>query len=222
MRTILLFLLATTLLCTGTGAINKEKPCSETFSGKRREIVKTNIASGVQTTITISELYNRPMPSEKTMKEKYKVTDKSGRSEPEKENVTIICWLYTYVHEGDGDYHLIIGSSSDKDKARFFSAEISGLPKKTSINYKYYNQLKKARDQFKSLIADYSPCPSTYVQSLFDKPMKIEVTGNLYWDTEHAGGSCCSGTTRKKDGFVFKSESPWEIHPVTEIHPIED
>lgn len=184
----------------------------DTFCGKKREIAKTCIASGYPTYYTISELY-RYLPSDSRMENRYNVTDDSPRSAPEQKNVTITGWLFTYVYEDDADYHLIIGNSSDADHARFFSAEISGLPDDDSPNYKFCKRLKKARDQFMTLISGKPERPSNYVKSLYNQPIKVRVTGSLYWDTEHTGGRCCSGP----EGY--KSEGAWEIHPVTDIRP---
>ncbi len=214
MKRIALVLFVFFLCAAGTNEVAK-KSCPNTFTGKRREIAKTNIATGKPTETTIPQLYNRPLPSDDVMKNTHHVTHTSARSTPEKENVTIICWLYTYSYQDDGDYHLILGSSADKEDSRFFSGEVSGLPKKRSKNYKYYDKLKVARDQFKLVIKDSPPCPSSYISSLYDKPIKVEVTGSLFWDTEHTGGKCCSGP----EGY--KSESAWEVHPITEIHTVE-
>lgn len=215
-----------TIVLVGIGvgtyyALTKCKSCPDTFTGERREIAKTNIAGGKTTKTTIPLLY-RWFPDEETMRIDYEVSHSSPRSSIENQNVTVVCWLYTYSYQDDGDFHLIIGSSPNRNNAWFFSAEVSGLPRSSSRNYKYHDRLEKARDQFLEVIDDCPSCsPGRYVQSFFDKPLKVEVTGSLYWDTEHTGGRCCSGTTRQKDKFVYKSETPWEIHPVTDIHKVD-
>ena len=182
---------------------------SDTFEGKRRADVKTNIASGKPQVFNIPQLYEYLLPMNEFMEDN--VRHETPRTIIENDNVTVTCWLYTYNCQDDNDFHLIIGSAPLKDDAQFFSAEVSGLPSEDSPNYKYYDRLEKAREQFGDLFGGSPSYSGAYVKSLYANPMKVTITGSLFWDTEHTGGKCCSGTGE------YKSESPWEIHPVTSI-----
>lgn len=192
----------------------KPSTCPDEFSGQSRFLAKTSIAHHQASTVTIPQLYNE-LPSDEVMKVDYGIKKNSPRCDLEDINLSIICWLYTYKYEDDGDYHLIVGSSKNKDQARYFSAEISGLPKKGSINYQFYDRLKKAREEFYTVIDGCPVCQKKYYTKMFDTPIKVKITGSLYWDIDHSGNSRHSGTGD------FSSESCWEIHPVTEIEVLQ-
>jgi hypothetical protein len=213
-KPILLFL-ALSFAVAGWTFIKENKPCDngDTFDGSSRAEAKLSIAPGKAKTITIPKLL-ATLLSDSLVKARYTLGITSPRIEPEMRNVTIVCWLYTYIREGDEDFHLIIGSTPDTSNVRFFSAEISALPKDTTA--KDYARLKKARNQFISeIIKDGNDCPKDYISGLYANPVKVKITGSLFFDLQHSGKAGRSGT-----GF-YKSESPWEIHPVTAIKVVK-
>ncbi len=138
--------------------------------------------------------------------------EESPRSAIEQKNVTVTAWLYTYAREGDEDFHLVLGSSEKKEARKFMSAEISGLPKSSSSQY--YQRLKHAREEFIAVILKGDHYCSGFTKKLLNHPLKVIVTGSVFFDTHHASGG--SGTGE------YKSKCPWEIHPVTSIKLAEE
>lgn len=200
-----LSLLFSTLITT-TGMFLRNKPCDgEVFDGKARAEAKTSIGVGDVEEITIEKFIEK-------YHDKAALNDNSPRSTLEQNNVTVTGWLYTYAREDDEDFHIILGSSPNATGRKFISAEISGLPKNNTSSS--YTRLKKARDDFKAIILNDGNYCSNFTTKLLKTPIKVTVTGSIFYDTHHAMGG--SGTMKK--GISYKSKTPWEIHPVTDIH----
>lgn len=134
----------------------------------------------------------------------------SKRVAEEKQNVHIKkAWLYTFKREGDEDYHVIIGSTANKNTATFFNIEISGLPATGTTGY---TAVKSARKEFKNFFFGLnSSCQSSYAPGFMNNPVEIEVTGSLFFDKLHFDGKQSIGTG------IAKPKSYWEIHPVSKI-----
>ena len=87
----------------------------------------------------------------------------STRVTEEKRNVHIAsAWLYTFSREGDEDFHVIIGTTNDKETATFFNAEISGLPGNSASAFAALNE---ARTTFKDFFG-LTQCSSGYTADM--------------------------------------------------------
>jgi hypothetical protein len=212
MKRIPIFSLIVLFVFVGLGASMKDENerCDhgDTFDGTIRISAKTSVGKREPYETTINDLLSS-LPTTTNL------DDNSPRSGKEQQNVTITGWLYAYARETDEDFHLILGSSSSINGRKFFSAEISGLPKDDKS--KDYKQLKKARDQFNSIILQNESYCSGFTHKLLKSPLKVTITGSLFFDTHHEAGG--SGTS--KNGVNYKSTSSWEIHPVTDIKKAE-
>jgi len=132
----------------------------------------------------------------------------STRVTEEKRNVHIAsAWLYTFSREGDEDFHVIIGTTNDKETATFFNAEISGLPGNSASAFAALNE---ARTTFKDFFG-LTQCSSGYTADMMDEPQEIEITGSPFFDKLHFQGHGSIGPS------YARSSSYWEIHPITEI-----
>jgi hypothetical protein len=198
----LILSLASLLLCGGF-LIDESKCDGDAFDGEVRKEAKLSIGTGSVEPMSVVEFL-------KTFSGKPGLDDDSPRSPVEQRNVTITAWLYTYAREGDEDFHLVIGSTNKSAGRKFMTAEVSGLPKSSS---QYYQDLKKARDQFKSVILKGENYCSSFTKKYLKKPIKVTITGSVFYDTHHANGG--SGTGK------YKAKSAWEIHPITSIKPAE-
>lgn len=173
----------------------------DVFTGTIRETAKTSIGTGPIETMDVKEFLS-------TFKGKPEELDNSSpRSSIEQRNVSITCWLYTYARESDQDFHLIISNTNKVAGRKFMTAEISGLPKNS--NSKYYDRLLKARNQFRELILKGEDYCSTYTKKYLKNPIKVIVTGSVFYDTHHPGGESGTGN--------YTAKSAWEIHPITSI-----
>ena len=86
------------------------------------------------------------------------------------------------------------------------SAEVSGLPKSSAPSF---TELSNARSQFSQVILQGKNYCSGFTKKLFKNPIKVTITGSVFYDTHHASGGSGTGN--------YKSKTPWEIHPVTSI-----
>jgi hypothetical protein len=121
----------------------------------------------------------------------------------EKRNVRVTAFIYALSHEGDNDFHVIIGGDLNDPDRLYMNVEVSGLPK----DGPFRAQLKKARDQFKAYFGNHLPANPGFHE--IKPPVPVQVTGSLFYDISH-----------KPDAPGPKAHKPhtsWEIHPVTDI-----
>ena len=198
---------------TATGnnltVVSPNKPCEgETFDGTDRKAAKTSIATTkIVDYNTLDELI-ATLPLDATMGGlNISTTATSKRVAQENKNVHVkTVWIYTYKRESDEDYHVIIGSSSDKTKAVFFNMEISGLPTSKGKTYAKLDTTRIAFTKHFNIVH----CASDYAPEFLD-PVPVEITGSLFFDMLHYTGKTKIG----HDGMYPKSY--WEIYPVTSI-----
>ncbi len=127
----------------------------------------------------------------------------SIRVTAEIKNVKIkTAYIYAVSREDDNDFHIIIGDSLPYDASKSISIEISGLPKPPNNNS---NGIQKVRTKFENFFGE--KCSGTY--TIFSPPIKITVSGSLFFDIDHGAGIIGTG--------IYKPNSCWEIHPVSAI-----
>ena len=129
------------------------------------------------------------------------------RADEEQRNVRVPAWMYAIKFEADDDWHVIIGTDPNGGARRFFNAEISGLPAKTSDAYK---TLAAVRQALADLLGDSLPSTDSYRK--FKQPIAVMFEGSLFFDVDHAAGVVGPQGMRP--------ETAWEIHPVTRLTPV--
>jgi hypothetical protein len=139
-------------------------------------------------------------------------TDESRRVAEEHHNVSVIAYVYAVKHEtgktGDNDFHVILGSSPTPSATTIYlTAEASGLP--------HHGPTKKliahSRDQLLSIIGDCR-CNARFRRQ--SPPIRVRVTGSLFFDGEHPTGS---------EGPKYaRTFTAWEIHPILTIERLDN
>jgi|GEM_PF-517073 len=192
-------------------------PCDgEPFDGIDRKNAKLSISSAtLQNYATIADLI-ATLPADDVIGNSnppISTDAASVRVGSEKRNVHITqAWLYTFKREGDEDYHVIIGSTPNKNTAVFFNIEISGLPKANAASFQ---KLLKARKDFKDFFGINNVCSSSYSDKFKDKPVPVEIKGSIFFDQLHYTDHTAIGPADAR------SKTYWEIHPVTFIRFIK-
>lgn len=184
----------------------QEKCSDERFAGHDRKASKTVIVQAkIEGFNTIPSLL-KTLPSDDEMRGYDPPISKamdSERVEEEQRNVTVrTAYIFLLYRESDNDYHIIIGSNPDTSRAVLMNIEVSGLPDQSSPDYQALKEVRKSiLDKFGKICSSKKFC--------FDHPVKISVTGSLFYDVDH------------KPGIVgyknCKPKTAWEIHPVTQI-----
>jgi hypothetical protein len=191
----------------GTGIEGTTNP--NDFSKVSRKIAKTSYVEGAATEYPTVWKLRESLPSEQTMKDLHipfgAGSQNSDRVEQEKRNVTVTAFLYAYSRQNDNDYHLIVGDHADDPKRKFMNVEISGLP----VSGIHREKLKEVRTKFKQHFGLGDFGPSGYED--FTTPMKVRVTGSLFYDMDH---SPPSAYVKHHD---LQPKTAWEIHPITDI-----
>jgi hypothetical protein len=198
--------------------IQKPFQCkSENFAGCARRQVKTSYSKVALKSYTLKELLDKldqAKYKDATIKAKLKnFPNKQTKRLPEEDQSVTISNVYLFAIKQlpDNDYHMIV---CDKEKKRFLTVELSGLPD----NVSHTSPLKKARDEFNDKFVYEVSCNGKYV--VFTDiiyPIKF-ITGTLFFDVNHDGGSI---GPQNYPGPT----TAWEIHPVTAIKfgdPIEN
>jgi len=181
---------ATRLDCTKDG-----------FFGIKRKAAKTSIASGSASPYTVMSNFLKTLKPDSIMN-KHPLINSSAtnnRVAEEKRNVKLTrVFMYAISREDDNDYHLILGDA----KGNYLTAECSGLPEQRSASY---SRLEKPRNVLKSYFG--SVCMANYRK--FNPAVEVEVTGSLFFDTDHDAGTV--------GPLGMRPKTAWEIHPVTNI-----
>jgi hypothetical protein len=178
----------------------------ESFAGKDRKAAKTSIVIAAQEVFNSLPALIKTLPADDYMRgyEPPITKDSSSqRVEEEQRSVSVkTAYIFVIYREGDNDYHVIIGSNSDTSKALLMNVEVSGLPDKSSPDYDVLNEVRnKIVGKFGKICSTKKLC--------IDKPVKISVSGSLFYDIDHKPG---------RVGYKnLKPKTAWEIHPVTDI-----
>jgi hypothetical protein len=189
---------------------------SEEFKGEYRKGPKTHLVRMASGSLAPAKSYTgikallSVLPFHQVMKQKYpKLFLKKGapnvRVAEENRNVRVIGWMFHAKREGDEDYHVLVGTKSSGVDNTFMNVEVSGLPP----SGKDRSDLKAARTQFEN-IAQRTISRARYND--FTPPIKVRITGSLFFDGDHAPGSIGSKG--------HKPKTVWEIHPVAKIEAI--
>ena len=178
------------------------------FGGTDRKAAKTSIGTGtvepfddiaaIRDMFTMMQLGDDVMSNDPLIS---KAAD-NQRVDAEQRNVRVRGLLYAAAKEKDNDFHLIVGTDDASNTDAMMNTEISGLPGPGP----FLAPLTAVRDQFKAHFGSNLP-GRTY--DIFDPPIPVEVTGSLFFDIDHKGGTVGPGP--------MKPSSAWEIHPITKI-----
>jgi len=175
-------------------------------SKPQRMAAKLSVAPGqVEVFAHIDEL-RKSLPNEAVMiKHNPRITRATDfdRVAEEKRNVCVTAYIYTISHEGDNDFHVIIGGDPDDPDRLYMNVEVSGLP---PVGDPFREPLQKARDQFKKFFGAHLPGRGFHDVG---EPIPVQVTGSLFYDISHKPEA--PGPKDRKPG------TSWEIHPVTDI-----
>lgn len=137
-------------------------------------------------------------------------TDASHRLAEERHNVSVVAYIHAIKHEsgsgGDNDFHVMLGSSSTPNAGIFLTAEASGLPP----DGPHRSLLANARQELLSIVGS-CPCNGRFMQ--VSPPIRVRVTGSLFFDGAHAIGAV--GPAYAKPFTV------WEIHPILSIERVD-
>ncbi len=177
---------------------------SDAFRGTSRKASKTSIASVLVEEFSTLDVFAASLIEDELMQEREPPIARgpgSRRVDEELRNVRVNAYILAASREEDNDYHVILGNSSDSPDL-FFNVEISGLPSSGPS----LATLSAARLHFKEFFAGDIPGLS---YKFYEPPIPVTVTGSLFFDIDHPGGSV--GPAR------FRPPSAWEIHPITNI-----
>lgn len=192
--------------------MNENPPCnSEIFDGVDRKAAKLSISTATMKQFSNLATFMQTLIPDDEVEDHGTIStgSSSTRISIEKRNVHIKkAWLFTFKRESDEDYHVIIGTTPDKNTAEFFNAEISGLPA-TSGTTK--NKLSRVRDDFEAFFGIEDKCISAYRKTFMNDPIEIELKGSLFFDQLHFSHHSAVGPA------AARGNSYWEIHPVTFI-----
>ena len=127
---------------------------------------------------------------------------------PDEEGDLIVTegWLWLVAAEGDGDYHVQLSASKDSGDPCF----IVEVPDPAfAPNPDLRRRYRAVRDFFATKIMHPGKRPSA-AGTLLVHPVKVRVTGVLFYDDSHVGDQ-----PRGKKGM--KAGTLFELHPVTGI-----
>ena len=182
-------------------------PSPDNFRGTDRKAAKTSLVSGSPEEFPdVAALLHSTLfvADRKMLKHKPPISkdETSDRAAEEQHNVTVTGFLYASTKESDNDFHCIVGMAPDQPQ-QFLNVEVSGLP----VSGSFRAPLKAVRDAFEDFFGDDLPTSRGY--SKFDPPIKVRITGSLFFDVDHKAGVIGPAG--------FRPKTAWEIHPVSEI-----
>lgn len=182
-------------------------PSPDNFHGTDRKTAKTSISSASETTFAdVASLLNSKLfvKDSKMLQHNPPISKdaSSGRVKEEEHNVVITGFLYASTKESDNDFHCIVGTAQG-GTPRFVNVEVSGLPASGPDR----QRLAAARAKFKEFFGDKLPSGKGY--SKFNPPIKVRITGSIFFDVDHKAGVI--------GPQGFRPKTAWEIHPVTDI-----
>jgi hypothetical protein len=185
-----------------------QKNCAnDEFTGTHRKMVKTTIiASKPVESFADLQSFIKSLPDDKVMTTRRPPISNNPyflRVIEEERNIKIKeAYVFAISRHPDNDFQLILGSDPDYRKAVFFNVEVSGLPEASKDSYAALNTVRtKVKNQFGNVCGK--------ILLLINNPVKVSVTGSLFFDIEEKPGK----TGPKK----LRTTTAWEIHPVSEI-----
>ncbi len=186
---------------------------SRKFQGKFRGGCKTVMLNlPTESFSSVTDLRAKLLVPDAKMRSKYSDIRKptTERKSEEQHLVSVTANLFAFKFEdgnapatGDNDFHVILGD--DKTKAEtLLNIEVSGLPQTGDPGSKF----KTIRQQFLNILAQNNLKAKDAFQK-FKIPVKVRITGSLYFDADHAAGQVGPAGLRPT--------TIWEIHPVQKI-----
>jgi hypothetical protein len=193
------------------------------YMGHYRKPVKTSVAKAPITRFNDLGALLDSLRSDNEMRKTYKLkarTIQQKRNPPkgaigptarfpeEMKNVSVPCWISAVKFEtgqtgSDNDCHVILSNTARVAKTtRFMTCEVSGLPDSGNAVAAF----KAVRQQLVKLFS------TTKLSNRFYKPsppIKVRVTGSLFFDGDHVAGNI--------GPLGMRPNTTWEIHPVTAI-----
>jgi len=194
---------------TAVPAIGTAAVPVDTFAGTARKAAKLAVASAAMEVFADLPPLIKSLPSKTAMKKhKPKITTEanSARVAEEKRNIRLSAFLYAASREDDNDFHLILGRDPETTPHVYMTAEISGLPPKSSASF---TKLNGARKSFKAFFGGDLPGTS---YDFYDPPIPVEIEGSLFFDMSHASGQGPGPKSLRDDIPTI-----WEVHPVSKI-----
>jgi hypothetical protein len=179
---------------------------TDIYLGTKRKKSKTSFATKAYKTFKTVAALKKTFVADSIMRNlspAIKSDSGSVRVTQEKRNVIITtAFIYAVSREDDNDFHVIIGDSLPYNVANSITVEISGLPNPAN---NATDSIQNTRNVFESFFGE--KCSGAY--TVFSPPIKISVSGSLFFDIDHAAGIVGTG--------IYKPQSCWEIHPVNSI-----
>ncbi len=194
-----------------------------TFQGRFREAPRTQYARSLQGQLLRTELFpdldalTQTLAPDARMRQKYAKTLSSATRFPEElRNISVDTYLHAvklnngidaHGNQGDLDFLLMLGTSAKHGEGRFFSAKVSGLPKGGADAAAF----TAARRQLLQLLLYVAQVPQPKFNADFaeiNPPLKVKVTGSLFFDGQGAGGS---------GPDYARTASAWQLDPVIAI-----
>ena len=132
-------------------------PTANAFTGTSRKAAKLSIGKGaIENMADLQDLINSLPADQSMIKHTPPISDTatSRRATEENRNVQVQAFLYASSREADNDFHLIIGRDRQLNPHLYMTAEVSGLPTRSSASYATLNA---ARDAFKQFFGTKLP-----------------------------------------------------------------
>jgi len=194
------------MICFPVLVFAQPKKVNDSYAGHDRKAAKTTIVTATTEPFNTLPALMKTLADDDYMRGYEPPISKdsdSQRVEEELRNVSVkTAYIFVIYREGDNDFHVIIGSNKDSGKAQLMNVEVSGLPDKSSPDY---TVMKDLRDKVTAKLGNITGTKKVFTTS----PIKISISGSLFYDIDHKPGIVGYGT--------LKPKTAWEIHPVTGI-----
>ena len=182
-------------------------PGPEDFTGNDRKAAKTSLVNGSPANfVDVARLLRSPLfVADATMVKRNPPISKAASSDriaEERHNVVVTGFLYASTRESDNDFHCIVGMATAQ-APQYVNVEVSGLP----VSGAFRPPIKAARDSFAKFFGEDLPTSADY--SKFNPPIKVRITGSIFFDVDHKAGTI--------GPLGMRPKTAWEIHPVSEI-----
>ena len=189
------------ILCNAPVVIND----GDALLGKDRAGCKTSLSKDQNESYDALDKMYKTLPDDNDMEAMGIKRNSNSRVEEEERNVTVrhaFLYAYKYEKKGDHDFHLIIGTKKERI---LLTAECSALPVEGAEDYQ---ALLKVRKNFKCFI-NQNPGEINRSWRFYNPPIRIEISGSLFYDVDHAPGAVGPQGHRP--------DTSWEIHPLSDI-----
>lgn len=203
------------------GAAFAEETC--TFeNGEARWSIKTSVPDGAldgaAVQVELSDLIQLQNP--RLSKKQKEALQDVRWSEPikigagdspfhEGDIISVTGFLYRVRCQKDGDFHLEIGTASDREQADCLIVEVPDPEQVGDTGLKAH--VEAVRQNLKQVPA------SIFHSRPTDAPVPVQITGQLFLDATHIGNGAPGGG-RGTNGCAT---NVWEIHPITDVQELQ-